>query len=81
MLKIRLRRMGATNRPFYRVVVADSRRVPSSSAVEEIGHYDPLGSPEQTVIDMDRVNHWVAQGARLSPTVSRLVKRQMAASS
>jgi small subunit ribosomal protein S16 len=80
MLKIRLRRMGSTHRPFYRVVVADSRRVPSSSAVEEIGHYDPKGS-KRIAIDVDRVNHWVGQGAQLSSTVRRLLKRQSNAAS
>jgi small subunit ribosomal protein S16 len=80
MLKIRLRRMGARNRPFYRVVVADSRRVPTSSAIEEIGHYDPLADAAGIVIDMARVSHWVAQGAQLSPTVNKLVKQQSGAS-
>ena len=49
MLKIRLRRMGTTNQPFYRVVVSDSRRATTASAIEEIGHYDPTGNPPRVV--------------------------------
>jgi len=80
MLKIRLRRMGSAHRPFYRVVVADSRRVPTSSAVEEVGHFDPTGS-QRIAIDVDRVNHWVGQGAQVSPTVRRLLKQQTTSAS
>lgn len=76
MLKIRLRRMGARNQPFYRVVVSDSHRVPTASAVEEIGYYDPTKNPAQVVIDAARIEHWVGRGAQLSPTVAKLVKQQ-----
>lgn len=76
MLKIRLRRMGTRNTPFYRVVVSDSRSVPTSSAVEEIGHYDPTKKPEVFSIDQERVDHWVARGAQLSETVATLIKRR-----
>ena len=72
MLKIRLRRMGARNNPFYRVVVSDSRQVPTASAVEEVGWYDPTKNPAQMKIDAERVDHWVGRGAQLSPTVAKL---------
>jgi small subunit ribosomal protein S16 len=75
MLKIRLRRMGTRNRPFYRVVVSDSRRVPTASAVEEVGWYDPRQNPAKVEIDRDRVQHWVANGAQLSDTVKSLLAR------
>lgn len=75
MLKIRLRRMGARNAPFYRVVVSDSRSVPTAAAVEELGHYDPTKTPAQVTIDADRVQHWVGKGAQLSPTVKKLLAR------
>lgn len=75
MLKIRLRRMGARNNAFYRVVVSDSRRVPTGRAVEEVGYYDPTTDPATVQIDGERVQHWVDQGAQLSPTVAKLVKR------
>ncbi len=75
MVKIRLRRMGARNSPFYRVVVSDSRRVPTGSALEEIGHYDPRKNPAEVKIDLDRVQFWVSRGAQLSDTVKKLVAR------
>ncbi len=75
MLKIRLRRMGARHSPFYRVVVSDSRNVPTASAVEELGHYDPTSNPARVTVDAERVGYWVAQGAQMSPTVKRLVGR------
>lgn len=75
MLKIRLRRMGARNRPFYRVVVSDSRQVPTGAAIEEIGYYDPLQDPPTVEIKKDRVEHWVSQGAGLSSTVQNLLRR------
>ena len=75
MLKIRLRRMGARNRAFYRVVVSDSRRVPTASAVEELGHYDPVTEPAEVKIDQERVQYWVNRGAKLSPTVKSLLAR------
>lgn len=74
MLKIRLRRMGKRHRPFYRVVVSDSRSVPAAPAVDEIGHYDPMTTPPQVRIDLERVEHWSGQGAQLSPAVKKLVK-------
>jgi small subunit ribosomal protein S16 len=78
MLKIRLRRMGSAHRPYYRVVVSDSRKFPTASALEEVGHYDPRSEPEVIKIDADRVEHWVDKGARMSPTVKKLLKRQSA---
>lgn len=79
MLKIRLRRMGARNAPFYRVVVSDSRRATTASAVEEIGWYDPRRTPSKIEIDRERVDYWTARGAQLSETVAKLVARKPAA--
>lgn len=73
MVKIRLRRMGAKNAPFYRVVVSDSRKFPSSTAIEELGYFDPRRTPKAISIREDRVEHWVSQGAQVSPTVQRLL--------
>jgi small subunit ribosomal protein S16 len=73
MVKIRLRRMGARNAPFYRVVVSDSRRVPTASAIEEVGWYDPAKQPAQMKLDAGRIDYWVARGALLSPTVAKLL--------
>jgi small subunit ribosomal protein S16 len=79
MLKIRLRRMGSTHTPFYRVVVSDSRRTPRAAVLEEVGHYDPVSKPPLIKIDSERVQHWVGNGAQLSPTVKKLLRRQGAA--
>ena len=75
MLKIRLRRMGARNNPFYRVVVSDSRNVPTAAAVEEIGHYDVTKQPAQVTIDTVRADYWLGRGAQVSPTVKKLIER------
>lgn len=75
MLKIRLRRMGSRHRPFYRVVVSDSRTVPTSKAVEELGHYDPRQKPVEFKVDRERIQYWVERGAQTSETVTRLLKR------
>ena len=78
MVKIRLRRMGATNAPYYRVVVSDSRKTPTSEAIEEIGSYDPRAKPAKLVVDNARFEYWVAKGAQCSPTVKKLVARPKA---
>jgi small subunit ribosomal protein S16 len=70
--------MGATNRPFYRVVVSDSRKATTSSAVEEIGTYDPLQDPPAIRIDQARVDYWLSNGAQLSDSVRQLVARSVA---
>jgi small subunit ribosomal protein S16 len=79
MLKIRLSRRGARNKPFYRIVVSDSRRVPTASALEEVGHYNPRSNPVEIKIDGERVEHWVQRGARLTPTVKKLLRQQTGA--
>mgnify|MGYP001131828672 CR=1 FL=1 len=79
MLKIRLRRMGATNRAFYRLVVSDSRNATTGRAVEEVGIYDPRQNPPRIQIDKARVDYWVEKGATLSDTVKQLVARVPAA--
>jgi small subunit ribosomal protein S16 len=75
MLKIRLRRMGTTNRPYFRVIVSDSRQATTASALEELGSYDPRQSPPKVVIDRARVEYWVGKGALLSDTVRQIVAR------
>jgi len=76
MLRIRLRRMGTRNRPFYRVVVSDSRKTPTASALDEIGYYDPCIEPARINIDAEQVEKWVGKGARVTPTVRRLLRQQ-----
>ncbi len=79
MVKIRLRRMGARNAPFYRVVVSDSRRTPTASAIEEVGWYDPAKQPAQMKLDAGRIDYWVGRGAQLSPTVAKLLAQTQSA--
>ena len=77
MVVIRLSRGGASKRPFFNVVVADSRRSRDGKFLERIGFYDPMAPEghESLRIQMDRINHWQGRGAKLSDTVVRLVKR------
>ena len=64
MLSIRLRRTGAAKRPYYRVVVADSRSTRDGRFVEVLGHYDPRPDPAVVEIDTERATHWLDKGAR-----------------
>ena len=75
MVKIRLRRMGAKKAPYYRVVVADSRKARDGRFIEEIGTYDPLTEPATINIDMERANYWIANGAQPTETVRGLLKK------
>lgn len=75
MLKIRLRRMGSNHRPFYRLVVSDSRRTPRGPFVETVGHYDPTKDPAVLEVDTERVDHWISKGAHPSPTVASLIRQ------
>ena len=75
MLKIRLRRMGARNRPYYRIVVSDTRRTPRAEVLEELGFYDPVVNPPVLTFDRDRAKEWIAKGALVSPTIQSLLER------
>jgi small subunit ribosomal protein S16 len=75
MLAIRLRRTGSKKRPFFRVVVTDSRTARDSRFVEVLGHYNPRTQPETLKIDRDRLAHWLKTGAQASDTVRTLVAR------
>jgi small subunit ribosomal protein S16 len=74
MVKIRLKRMGAAKRPFYRVVVADSRSPRDGRFIENIGKYHPLDDPSIIEIDEDRALYWLGQGAQPSEQVQALLK-------
>jgi small subunit ribosomal protein S16 len=76
MLSIRLRRAGATKKPHYRVVVADSRSWRDGRFVEVLGHYDPRKDPAVVKIDAERADYWIGKGARPSDTVRSLLKQQ-----
>lgn len=79
MLSIRLRRTGSTKRPYYRVVVADSRDWRDGRFVEVLGHYDPRRDPAVVKIDAERARQWIDKGARASDTVRSLLKQSTAA--
>lgn len=76
MVKIRLKRMGAKKRPFYRLVVADSRSPRDGKFIEEIGFYDPLPNPAKVQIDADKVREWMRRGARPSDVARKLLERE-----
>jgi small subunit ribosomal protein S16 len=75
LLRIRLTRMGAKKKPFYRVVVTEQRQARDGSFVEIIGHYNPTTNPPLVELKMDRVRHWLACGAQPSDTVNSLLKK------
>ena len=75
MVVIRLRRAGSKKRPFFRVVVTDSRSARDSSYVEVLGQYNPRTKPESLKIDRERLAHWLKLGAVPSDTVRTLVER------
>lgn len=73
-VKIRLKRMGANKRPFYRIVVADSRAPRDGRFIEEIGYYNPISEPKQIKIDNEKAEKWLKNGAQPTNTVRDLFK-------
>jgi small subunit ribosomal protein S16 len=76
LVKIRLKRMGAKKRPFYRLVVADSRSPRDGRFIELLGYYDPLPNPAKVQIDADKVREWIGKGARPSDAARALLVEQ-----
>lgn len=76
MVKIRLRRMGAKKRPFYRLVVADARSPRDGRFIEQLGYYDPLTDPATIKIDEAKVKLWLSQGAQPSDAARSLLQRE-----
>jgi small subunit ribosomal protein S16 len=77
MLSIRLRRMGSSKKPFFRVVVTEARSARDSSFVENVGTYNPRSKPAQVEINKSRVEHWLKQGARPSDSVRTLLAKHL----
>ena len=73
-VKIRLRRMGAHKKPFYRVVVADSRSPRDGKCIEEIGFFNPMVEPAEIKLDMEKVEKWIANGAQPTDRVKSIIK-------
>ncbi|PLY16717.1 MAG: 30S ribosomal protein S16 [Sedimenticola sp.] len=76
MVTIRLSRSGAKKRPFYHIVVADSRNARDGRYIERVGFFNPIakGAEERLRVDSERVQHWVATGAQTTDRVSQLIK-------
>jgi small subunit ribosomal protein S16 len=77
MVAIRLRRAGSKKRPFFRVVVTDSRSARDSSFVEILGHYNPRNKPAVVQVDKERVDFWLKKGAQPSDSVRTLIARHL----
>ncbi len=74
-VSIRLRREGTTNRPYYKIVVADSRSPRDGKFIEIIGNYDPKVQGHNSTLNMERAEYWISRGAQPSETVRSLLKK------
>ena len=75
MVKIRLKRMGAHKKPFYRIVVADVRAPRDGRFIEEVGYYDPMKEPKEIKINEELAKKWLANGAQPTDTVKTKYKK------
>ena len=75
-VRIRLKRMGAKKRPFYRIIVADARAPRDGRFIETLGTYNPLTEPSEVKLAEDKVRLWLARGAQPSDPVRDILKRQ-----
>ena len=77
MVRIRLKKFGTKKRPFFRIVVQDSRKPPDGTTIEEIGLYHPIEvEDKQIVFDADRVRYWLGVGAQPSDTVRKILNKK-----
>ena len=72
-VKIRMRRMGSKRKPFYRIVVADSRMPRDGRFIEEVGYYNPLTNSDEVKLEEDKIFEWLEKGAQPSDTVRSLL--------
>ena len=77
MVVIRMRRAGSKKRPFFRVVVTDSRSARDSSFVEILGYYNPRSKPAVVTVKKERVDYWISKGAQPSDSVRTLIARHL----
>ena len=77
MLVIRLRRVGTTKKPFFRIVVTEAKTARESSFVENVGTYNPRSNPAQVEINKERLEYWLKRGAQPSDTVRTLIKKHL----
>jgi len=78
MVKIRLARVGAKKAPFYHIVVADSRTARNGKVIEQIGTYDPMTNPATLILDNEKVEKWIKNGAQPTDTVRALINKNKA---
>jgi small subunit ribosomal protein S16 len=74
MVKIRLKRIGAKKKPFYRIIVADQRSPRDGKFIEQVGTYDPMANPSIINVDGEKVKKWLGDGAQPTDTVKKLLK-------
>lgn len=74
-VRIRLKRMGAKKRPFYRLVVADSRAARDGRFIETLGYYNPIADPAEISVDEEKALHWLQKGAQPSDTARALLRK------
>jgi small subunit ribosomal protein S16 len=75
MVRIRLTRLGAKKRPFYRLIATDQRSPRDGRFIEQLGWYDPLKNPGVTKFDLERIDHWIGKGAQPTDTARKLIER------
>lgn len=75
MVRLRLTRMGAKKKPFYRVIAADSRSPRDGRFIERLGHYDPMKDPSELKLNLERVDYWLSVGAQPSDRVKLLIDK------
>ena len=75
-VKIRLKRMGSNKKPFYRIVVADSRSPRDGKFIEEIGYYNPVSQPKQVKINDEKAVKWLSNGAQPTDTVKSILSKE-----
>jgi len=74
-VKIRMKRVGARNAPYFRIVVTDSRSPRDGKFIEELGSYQPLKKGDNFTLDLERAKYWVSKGAQPSDTVASFIKK------
>ncbi len=79
-VKIRMKRIGAKNKPAFRIVVADARSPRDGKCIEELGTYQPLKKGDNVTLDLERVKYWVSKGAQPSDTVASFIRKASKAS-
>ncbi len=81
MLAIRLTRMGAKKKPFYRIIVTEKRSKRDGRFIENLGYYDPCSKPANIKLNSERVNYWIERGAQPTDTVRNMLKSNVGTAS